>query len=48
MRIYLAGKIPKGKEEAESFENWQIRYRALLNQIFPAEYVDHSQIKAEE
>jgi nucleoside 2-deoxyribosyltransferase len=47
MKIYLAGKIPKGKE-VDSFDNWQTKYREILNQIFPAEYVDHSQIKADE
>ena len=47
MKIYLAGKIPKGKE-IESFDNWQAQYRKVLGEIFPAEYVDHSQIKADE
>ncbi len=40
MKIYLAGSVPKGDEEEKTFDNWRHRYRAILEQIFDAEYID--------
>jgi hypothetical protein len=35
MKIYLAGKVPKGDEEAKTFHNWRDDYKNILQRIFP-------------
>ncbi|MCA9486460.1 hypothetical protein H6501_04610 [Candidatus Woesearchaeota archaeon] len=30
IKIYLAGSLPKGKEEEETFVNWKHRYKSVL------------------
>ncbi len=40
MKIYLAGKVPKGKDEAENFDDWRKRYQQVLQKFFEAEFID--------
>jgi len=40
MIIYLAGYIPKGDEEAKTFDNWRARYQQVLEQAFDATFID--------
>ena len=41
MRIYLAGRVPKGDTEAKSFTNWRVEYeRALKNILKDVEVID--------
>ncbi len=40
MKIYLAGKVPKGDEEAKTFDNWRLKYAEVLEKIFDAECID--------
>ncbi len=35
MKIYLAGSIPKGAEEAKEFENWRVAYTDILQMASP-------------
>lgn len=39
MKIYLAGKVPKGKE-VESFNNWREKYSQEILKSFDAEFID--------
>ena len=39
MKIYLAGNIPKGDEEAKGFEDWRKRYQAVISKVFNAEFI---------
>ena len=49
MKIYLAGTVPKGDKEAETFDNWRQLFKAELSKYFvDAEFFDHSKIKADE
>ncbi len=34
MKIYLAGKVPKGDEEAKTFHNWRKEYKEVLQRLF--------------
>ena len=40
MKIYLAGKVPKGDEEQKKFDNWRDRYQEALQKFFDAEFID--------
>jgi hypothetical protein len=41
MKIYLAGKVPKGDEEQKTFNNWREHYSQTLRKHFPdAEIID--------
>lgn len=40
MKIYLAGKVPKGDEEQKRFDNWRVRYQEVLRKFFDAEFID--------
>ena len=49
MQIYLAGKVPKGDKEAETFHDWRKEYTAVLFRIFPkASFVDPHDLKLDE
>jgi nucleoside 2-deoxyribosyltransferase len=39
MKIYLAGSVPKGKEEEELFVNWRLRYKKILQSFLDAEFI---------
>src|SRR5579885_868015 len=39
MKIYLAGSIPKGNEEASNFKHWHEHYTNVLARIFNAETI---------
>lgn len=34
MKIYLAGKVPKGDNEAKTFHNWRNEYKKVLQRLF--------------
>jgi len=40
MKIYLAGDVPKGKEEEEKFVDWRTKYMDVLNKSLDADYID--------
>lgn len=40
MRIYLAGSIPKGDEEAKKFNNWREGYKKILANFFDADFIE--------
>jgi hypothetical protein len=40
MRIYLAGSVPKGDEEAKGFDNWRDRYKKVLQKFFDADFIE--------
>ena len=40
MKIYLAGRVPKGDEEQKIFSDWRARYRNVFERVFDAEYID--------
>ncbi len=40
MKIYLAGNVPKGKEEADNFVNWRLEYAKTLKKYFDNECID--------
>jgi hypothetical protein len=40
MKIYLAGSVPKGDKEAESFRDWRADYIKILKDVFDAEFID--------
>ena len=40
MRIYLAGSVPKGDEEAKGFDNWRGRYKKILQEFFDADFIE--------
>jgi len=40
MRIYLAGSVPKGDEEAKGFDNWRDRYQKILKEFFDADFIE--------
>ncbi len=40
MKIYLAGSVPKGNEEAKNFDNWRAKYQEILQKHFKAIFVD--------
>lgn len=40
MRIYLAGSVPKGDDEAKGFSDWRARYRAALAPHIQAIFID--------
>ncbi|MBT4857587.1 hypothetical protein HON49_00320 [archaeon] len=40
MKIYLAGKVPKGDKDEKSFVNWREVYSDILKNIFDAEFID--------
>jgi hypothetical protein len=40
MKIYLAGSLPKGKDEANTFQNWRIHYQKTLEKVFDATFID--------
>jgi hypothetical protein len=40
MKIYLAGKVPKGDKKQKSFDNWRVRYQKVLRKFFDAEFID--------
>jgi hypothetical protein len=40
MKIYLAGKIPKGDHERKNFVDWRERYRKAMQKFFDAEFID--------
>jgi len=40
MKIYLAGRVPKGDEEHKKFDYWRVRYQKVLQKFFDAEFVD--------
>lgn len=39
MKIYLAGKVPKGDKEAKSFDDWRLKYQEALKKIFYADFI---------
>jgi len=41
MKIYLAGKVPKGDKVAAGFDDWRARYSQIIKTIFTdAEFID--------
>ena len=48
MKIYLAGSIPKGDEEAKKFDNWRDRYKKILQEFFDADFIDPYDRKLDE
>jgi len=40
MKIYLAGNVPKGKEEEKNFVNWRLDYAKVLKKYFENDCVD--------
>lgn len=40
MKIYLAGSVPKGDEEAKNFDDWRSRYRQSLQKFFDADFIE--------
>lgn len=40
MKIYLAGSVPKGDEEAKKFDDWRSRYKQSLQNIFDADFIE--------
>ncbi|MDH4330531.1 MAG: hypothetical protein OEV93_03190 [Candidatus Moranbacteria bacterium] len=40
MKIYLAGSVPKSKEEIEKFVNWREGYKKVLKKYFDCECVN--------
>ncbi len=39
MKIYLAGSIPKGDTESQTFHNWREHYQTVLAPIFDADFL---------
>jgi nucleoside 2-deoxyribosyltransferase len=39
MIIYLAGSVAKGDEEEKGFVNWRDRYKTVLENDFPGEFI---------
>lgn len=39
MKIYLAGSVPKGTAEEKEFENWRLKYIAILDTFLDADYI---------
>jgi len=42
VKIYLAGSVPKGNEEAKTFSDWRKKYQKVLEDIFHAQFIDPS------
>ncbi|MFH1749699.1 MAG: hypothetical protein ABH837_02285 [bacterium] len=40
MKIYLAGSVPKGDEEAKGFDDWRNRYKQSLQKFFDADFIE--------
>lgn len=40
MKIYLAGSVPKGREEVENFVNWREGYKKVLSSVFDCECIN--------
>ena len=41
MKIYLAGKVPKGDGETKTFQNWRDKYEKILHKLFPdADFIE--------
>jgi hypothetical protein len=40
MKIYLAGNVPKGDKELESYVNWRKHYAAIISRHLKAEFID--------
>lgn len=40
MKIYLAGSVPKGDEEAKTFDDWRSRYKRSLQKVFDADFIE--------
>ncbi|MCK5415879.1 hypothetical protein KAI92_00460 [Candidatus Parcubacteria bacterium] len=40
MKIYLAGNVPKGKQEVDNFKNWRLDYIKVIEKYFDAEFID--------
>ncbi|MDA3839850.1 MAG: hypothetical protein PF572_02065 [Patescibacteria group bacterium] len=40
MKIYLAGKVPKGKKKVKNFKNWRIDYSEVIKKYFDTEFID--------
>ena len=40
MKIYLAGSVPKGDEEAKKFDDWRSRYKQSLQKLFDADFIE--------
>ncbi len=40
MKIYLAGSVPKGDEEAKIFDDWRSRYKQSLRKFFDADFIE--------
>lgn len=40
MKIYLAGSVPKGDEEAKKFNNWREGYKKILANFFDADFIE--------
>ena len=40
MKIYLAGSVPKGDEEAKTFDDWRSRYKQSLQKFFDADFIE--------
>jgi nucleoside 2-deoxyribosyltransferase len=40
MKIYLAGSVPKGKQEESEFYNWRVDYADKMSKFIDAEFLD--------
>ena len=40
MKIYLAGSVPKGDDEAKKFDDWRGRYKQSLQGFFDADFIE--------
>jgi len=40
MKIYLAGSVPKGKDETKVWDDWRVRYQKVLEEVFDATFID--------
>jgi len=40
MKIYLAGSVPKGRDDEQNFVNWRKSYELVLKKYLDAEYID--------